>query len=260
MTCIASANKEPVHAHQDSGRNRSITHRIRPRPQAPPEGALCARGRRLALSWIGPWEDSAQFSRPDRWDEQPFPKVKGLKRGPFYIVLFPITTKPGPLRSQVCVGRTQRHHHLDIGSPLLGSSHLARAWLHTHKAACSQLKRAITQDPTFRQSKKGERFEVWVSAFMDGSNAVVATSFNVFFPNLSNTFLINVWTSAWIVHASRYEDSDSSPCRSSTRQDNTSWTTSTAPASSRVSSFCTGIPTSKGSRSIPFCASRRDHR
>lgn len=74
------------------------------------------------------------------------------------------------------------------------------------KAACSQLKKAITQDPTFRQSKKGERFEVWVSAFMDGSNAVVATSFNVFFPDVSPLFPFNIWSDAWIVHASRYED------------------------------------------------------
>lgn len=150
--------------------------------------------------------------------------------------------------SQAFVGITQRVRHFDVGSPLHRSSHLARAWLHTHmggkamkgtsavvllavlfvaapvaygqtspvqvtcdakgpaKAACSQLKKAITQDPTFRQSKNGERFEVWVSAFMDGSNAVVATSFNVFFPDVSPLFPFNIWTSAWIVHASRYED------------------------------------------------------
>ncbi|MGH9461051.1 MAG: hypothetical protein ACRD1X_07520, partial [Vicinamibacteria bacterium] len=142
----------------------------------------------------------------------------------------------------------QRVHQLDVGSPLLRSSHLARAWLHTNiggkamkgicavvflamlfvaahvvngqttpvevtcdakgpaKATCSQLKKVITQDPTFRQSKNGERFEVWVSAFMDGSNAVVATSFNVFFPDVSPVFPFNIWTSSWIVHASRYED------------------------------------------------------
>jgi len=74
------------------------------------------------------------------------------------------------------------------------------------KATCSQLKKVITQDSTFRQSKQGDRFEVWINAFMDGSNAIVATSFNYYVDDLSQLFPVNIWTSAWIVHASRYED------------------------------------------------------
>jgi len=74
------------------------------------------------------------------------------------------------------------------------------------KATCSQLKKAISRDATWRSSKKGDRFEVWINAFMDGSTAVVATSFNFYVDDLSRLFPVNIWTTAWSVHASRYED------------------------------------------------------